>query len=1034
MKHLMFLLMAGVACLASAREVTPAEAETAALAWAKKNTAFANGTVGVEGLSSVTNSTGSTLYFKVLLNDQTLLILAGDTRIDPVIAVLKNAEPDIPEEHPLVSILAADLSNRLEIVSADEVSDEVAESMNKAEMRWLKLLGRLKVRALNANGEPSRTYTFLSGWDYGSTTGRLDHWNQQGRNKYYYTLDRILYNKYTPYNYPAGCVPIVGAALVQWAGVRTAPKVSSYCYIDSTHTNLTTCGIDYDWDLLSTCWSTNTILSEAQKDLVGRVAYDVGICIGYVKYTSSGTGGSVYSLAYALRSDFGFQSARWMNGVGATRLEKLVYTQTRSGAPVVLRLTGGAGHAVLAVGYGEDDEGTPYTRIFMGWGGSSDAWYALPAVNDYKNVSEVITQINPSVPASIGICGRLLDAAGNPEPWTRVTVCGSTLMSGPYGEFGGCFSKETIDANPTISYNGSSVEVTVGADYYKSEAATAVESLPGPVTLQHAGTTPLTVYANLDDARAAALAEEKLIFFLSGSQNCESCSSTKAYLRSIANKLNENFVVCAMMKEFTPETEILALDCCSYCVFDPRAIDASNAWFAGPQISSDSGYLPSKIEAVIDSASNAWESPVITSVLIQGVDQVVETSSYSLVVTYSTGEQVIVTEGITWSSSDEAIATVSNGVVQPVAFGEITLRASVSLDGSVHSVSNLLSVSAFSEITSLLIRVPTTLDMDREPNFQFTCWAQVKSDASNYYPTDPQWEASIAVTSPSSYSETVTPSIDANGKLTLDKINFYRATLTVTALVGDKTETVTATLYPPARYIPLSWSLDQSVIYPGSVLRVKDLEIYKHANGKMYLSGIDLSKAEYKLYCRTYGYRNLKIIQEDAADLLLAIPKDINVSAPTNLTFRLYSRNADPNVNQVWTYLSSRDVTVTLNPLGTTLGAEMEDVPCGWISNYFPEATTYDLQVAKAKEDSDGDGVLNWKEYVAGTDPTDPSSVFKITSIVPREGDIPDITWSEESPGRTYTLLGSETLEGGGTWETPTPQSRFFKVVVDMEN
>ena len=77
-----------------------------------------------------------------------------------------------------------------------------------------------------------------------------------------------------------------------------------------------------------------------------------------------------------------------------------IYPELKNGYPVVMSIaqTGAeVGHCVVAVGCGEEavvDEngvtnstGTVYTRIFMGWGGSDDGWYALP---------EIYTQLDPT--------------------------------------------------------------------------------------------------------------------------------------------------------------------------------------------------------------------------------------------------------------------------------------------------------------------------------------------------------------------------------------------------------------------------------------------------------------------------------------------------------------------------------------------------------------------------------------------------------------------------------------------------------------
>jgi hypothetical protein len=60
--------------------------------------------------------------------------------------------------------------------------------------------------------------------------------------------------------------------------------------------------------------------------------------------------------------------------------------------------------------------------------------------------------------------------------------------------------------------------------------------------------------------------------------------------------------------------------------------------------------------------------------------------------------------------------------------------------------------------------------------------------------------------------------------------------------------------------------------------------------------------------------------------------------------------------------------------------------------------------------DSDGDGMPDWAELIAGTDPHDPNSVLKLSTDVrpsPQGGLI--IEWSSV-PGRTYSILSTTDL------------------------
>lgn len=86
------------------------------------------------------------------------------------------------------------------------------------------------------------------------------------------------------------------------------------------------------------------------------------------------------------------------------------------------------------------------------------------------------------------------------------------------------------------------------------------------------------------------------------------------------------------------------------------------------------------------------------------------------------------------------------------------------------------------------------------------------------------------------------------------------------------------------------------------------------------------------------------------------------------------------------------------------------------------------------KKDARGNPLFVWQDYVAGTDPTDPNSLFRV-SVEMVDGR-PVITWdpnlNENGVCRVYTIYGKYELSDA-KWHTPTNGlSRFFKVGVSM--
>ena len=113
-------------------------------------------------------------------------------------------------------------------------------------------------------------------------------------------------------------------------------------------------------------------------------------------------------------------------------------------------------------------------------------------------------------------------------------------------------------------------------------------------------------------------------------------------------------------------------------------------------------------------------------------------------------------------------------------------------------------------------------------------------------------------------------------------------------------------------------------------------------------------------------------------------------------------------------------------------------VPYVWLEPYVAEFGGSDYEAAAnalSGKTQGGKATKLWEEFVAGTDPTNATSVFT-AKIEMKDGE-PVVTWepnlNTNGVERLYKIHGKETLSPTEEWAYPTNSlHRFFKVTVEM--
>ena len=467
--HIVALFAAMIALNAQATPVSSAQACRAVSAWAAANgSAFANPGSAVSAEPEYDVDGVTKLYYKVKMSNGGLVIASPDTDLDLVVAVLENSDGNFPKGHPLPSILKADMRNRLSVIAAGasaaapragllsvtaqsasaqsaapaaNLPDDVKESMREANAQWEKYGSSSAMRMLSVPTDAELAPYIRRVVDGFEKGGRFTHWNQSS------VGGEPCYNYYTPNKEVCGCVATAGAAIMQFFGNTTdiqqvGPVSGVNCSLYGQPIDKKTLEGAIDWSILPKSFggASEAALDEVGRKLLGRVTYNFGVLVG-MGWASEGpgtdSGSYVSSLAEAFKK-YGFDTARAVTfnteDTGTSQYFKMVYAQNWAGAPVVLGIHGEpGGHAVVACGYAKTPDDEELCRVFMGWGGSGDAWYKFPTVQSFSIVNDAVTMIGFDASKNLGAMDVLgLDEAGANDLFNKygtVPICGKSNLS-----------------------------------------------------------------------------------------------------------------------------------------------------------------------------------------------------------------------------------------------------------------------------------------------------------------------------------------------------------------------------------------------------------------------------------------------------------------------------------------------------------------------------------------------------------------------------------------------------------------------------
>lgn len=622
-KSIWMLLVAAWALGVCAGPVSREMAIAAANAWAAKNAAFEAGTVATGEVLTVGDPANASvvLWHQVSMKDGGMLVVAPVTEIEPVVVALDNDPGELPAGHPLRGILMGDMRRRLQFLglypaasggatlssvapAAPVVTDEAKAWGESGNAKWARLMGASLQEAAGV-GVTDITVDIrtVEGFEKG---GVLTHWNQGSYNGAY------LFNLYTPKHAVCGCVATACAALAQFYGTTNAALVTKTCSYNKVEGEYTTRPGPIDWGILPENWGgTNTPvkatdkLSTEQQDLLGAVAYNAGVGVS-MQWTDSESGAFTSDIVTALKEVFGFRNARYVGISPAdqpdeAQLAKLMYNQVRAGVPVGFSIEG---HAVVAVGFGLDADNIERVRVFMGWGGAGDGWYALPKIdtkatmNGGTYLSEVVNGIVTMISYDDDDIVPVVGHVSMPGAKLQLPALDREIESNDHGYFGTRVPCDLAAGDCRVTCMGKEATFEIGADAAcSSEAEALTEALPDDFEFSLLN---CTVAYSLKRAKEIALREGKAILRVGGKSSEAKTAAIIDYIYELDKENTDGFVdkfVYLFSSSSSKEGDGSDV---SYGVFLPESVEPEDRWNQPQAARLAWGYAVTTVKATND--------------------------------------------------------------------------------------------------------------------------------------------------------------------------------------------------------------------------------------------------------------------------------------------------------------------------------------------------------------------------------------------------------------------------------------------------
>jgi hypothetical protein len=195
------------------------------------------------------------------------------------------------------------------------------------------------------------------------------------------------------------------------------------------------------------------------------------------------------------------------------------------------------------------------------------------------------------------------------------------------------------------------------------------------------------------------------------------------------------------------------------------------------------------------------------------------------------------------------------------------------------------------------------------------------------------------------------------------------------------------------------------------------------------------------LYDRLSGSNSLLTLEQPASDWMQRPSKPVISVDVSSAVFQSFGSGLGiGHVSRL------QDVFAALLPPAVNADSDADGIPDWWMIQYFGHIAGQAGDLSLAQDDPNGTGMTTLQDYIAGTNPTDPTSVFQVWVAPPAlPGGNVTLIWTA-APGRSYSVQYKDSLDdpiwrrwpgtpaiNGAQGQMAVPSdlaSRYYRIVV----